>query len=86
MVILRGSRVKGDEVALEVLKNVNKKVPIHVVFVGGKSLVRHYSKTMDLTLNTQYFLTYQTKSLLNFIRHQMFFSIHLMLKVSVYLH
>ena len=45
MVILRGSRVKGDEVALEVLKNVNKKVPIHVVFVGGKSLVRQYSKT-----------------------------------------
>jgi len=45
MVILRGSRVKGDEVALEVLKSVNKKVPIHVVFVGGKSLVRQYSKT-----------------------------------------
>jgi glycosyltransferase involved in cell wall biosynthesis len=48
MVILRGSRFKGDEVALEVLKNVNKKVPIHVVFVGGKSLVRHYSKTIGL--------------------------------------
>jgi len=24
MVILRGSRIRGDEVALEVLKNVNK--------------------------------------------------------------
>ncbi|MCQ4336017.1 MAG: glycosyltransferase family 4 protein [Sulfolobales archaeon] len=48
MVILRGSRHKGDEVALEVLKNVNKKVPIHAVFVGGKRLVRHYSKTIGL--------------------------------------
>jgi Glycosyltransferase len=48
MVILRGSKYKGDEVALEVLKNVNKKVPIHAVFVGGKSLVRHYSKTVGL--------------------------------------
>jgi len=48
MVILRGSRYKGDEVALEVLKNVNKKVPVHVVFVGGKSLVRRYSKTIGL--------------------------------------
>jgi len=48
MVMLRGSRFKGDEVALEVLKNVNKKVPIHVVFVGDKSLVRRYSKTIGL--------------------------------------
>jgi glycosyltransferase involved in cell wall biosynthesis len=48
MVILRGSRYKGDEVALKVLKNVNKKVPVHVVFVGGKSLVRRYSKTIGL--------------------------------------
>jgi hypothetical protein len=36
MVILRGSRFKGDEVALEVLKNVNKKVPIHVVLLETK--------------------------------------------------
>jgi Glycosyltransferase len=48
MVILRGSKYKGDEVAIEVLKNVNKKVPIHAVFVGGKSLVRRYSKTVGL--------------------------------------
>ncbi|WP_256201827.1 hypothetical protein [Sulfuracidifex metallicus] len=39
MVILRGSRVKGDEVALEVLRNVNKKVPIHVVLLEVKVLL-----------------------------------------------
>lgn len=48
MVILRGSRFKGDEVALKVLKNVNKKIPIHAVIIGGKSLVKYYSKTIGL--------------------------------------
>ena len=48
MVILRGSRYKGDELALKVLKNVNKKIPIHVIFVGNKRLVSYYSKTMKL--------------------------------------
>lgn len=48
MVILRGSRLKGDEVAIEVLKNVNKKLPIHAVLVGGKGLVKRYSKTVGL--------------------------------------
>jgi glycosyltransferase involved in cell wall biosynthesis len=48
MVILRGSKYKGDELALKVLKNVNKKIPIHVIFVGNKRLVSYYSKTMKL--------------------------------------
>ncbi|QGR19754.1 glycosyltransferase family 4 protein [Stygiolobus azoricus] len=48
MVILRGSRLKGDEVAMEVLKNLNKKLPIHAVLVGSKSLVKHYSKSIGL--------------------------------------
>ncbi|BCU68744.1 glycosyltransferase family 4 protein [Stygiolobus caldivivus] len=48
MVILRGTKFKGDEIALKVLKNVNKKIPIHAVIVGGKSLVRHYAKTIGL--------------------------------------
>ena len=48
MVILRGSKYKGDELALKVLKNVNKKIPIHVIFVGNRRLVSYYSKTMKL--------------------------------------
>lgn len=48
MVILRGSKYKGDELALKVLKNVNKKIPIHVIFVGNKRLASYYSKTMKL--------------------------------------
>ena len=48
MVILRGSKFKGDELALKVLQNVNKKIPIHVIFVGNKRLVSYYSKTMKL--------------------------------------
>jgi Glycosyltransferase len=55
MVMLRGIRFKGDEVALEVLKNVNEKVPIHAVFVGNKSLVKHYSKTVGLNFEFSVF-------------------------------
>ena len=48
MIILRGSNYKGDELALKALKNVNKKIPIHVIFVGNKRFVSHYSKIIKL--------------------------------------
>jgi len=48
MIILGGTKYKGDELALKVLQNVNKKMPIHVIFVGNKRLVSYYLKTMKL--------------------------------------
>ncbi|WP_236609058.1 glycosyltransferase family 4 protein [Saccharolobus islandicus] len=48
MVILRGQKQKGDNVALEVLKIVSKKIPIHAIIVSRKDLVDIYSKTIGI--------------------------------------
>jgi glycosyltransferase involved in cell wall biosynthesis len=51
MVILRGYEYKGDKISLEVLKIVNKKIPIHAIIVGNKDLVKKYSKTIGLNFS-----------------------------------
>ncbi|EOD42263.1 hypothetical protein Nst1_523 [Candidatus Nanobsidianus stetteri] len=51
MVILRGYEYKGDKISLEVLKIVNKKIPIHAIIVGSKDLVKKYSKTIGLNFS-----------------------------------
>jgi glycosyltransferase involved in cell wall biosynthesis len=48
MLILRGQKQKGDNIGLEVLKIVNKKIPIHAIIVGSKNLVKTYSKTIGI--------------------------------------
>jgi glycosyltransferase involved in cell wall biosynthesis len=48
MLILRGQKQKGDDIGLEVLKIVNKKIPIHAIIVGSKNLVKTYSKTIGM--------------------------------------
>ena len=48
MLILRGQKQKGDDIGLEVLKIVNKKIPIHAIIVGSKNLVKTYSKTIGI--------------------------------------
>ena len=48
MVILRGQKQKGDNIALETLKILNRKIPIHVIFIGKKELIRAYSKTIGI--------------------------------------
>ncbi|ACP34712.1 glycosyl transferase group 1 [Sulfolobus islandicus L.S.2.15] len=48
MLILRGPKYKSDNIGLEVLKIVNKKIPIHALIVGSKNLVKRYSKTIGI--------------------------------------
>jgi glycosyltransferase involved in cell wall biosynthesis len=48
MLILRGQKQKGDNIGLEVLKIVNKKIPIHAIIVGSKNLIKTYSKTIGI--------------------------------------
>ena len=48
MLILRGQKQKGDNIGLEVLKKVNKKIPIHAIIVGSKNLIKKYSKTIGI--------------------------------------
>lgn len=48
MIILRGQKQKGDDIALEVLKTVSKKIPVHAIIVGGKDLVKKYAKTIGI--------------------------------------
>jgi len=44
MVIIRGFKFKGDEVAVKVLNIVNKKLPIHAVLVGAhRSILKVFS-------------------------------------------
>ena len=48
MLILRGQKQKGDDIGLEVLKIVNKKIPIHAIIVGSKDLIKAYSKNIGM--------------------------------------
>ena len=48
MLILRGLKYKGDNIGLEVLRIVNKKIPIHAIIVGSKDLIKTYSKTIGI--------------------------------------
>ncbi len=45
MIIARGSKQKGDEVAMKTLNSINKKIPIHAIIVGSTSSVQ---KTFSL--------------------------------------
>jgi glycosyltransferase involved in cell wall biosynthesis len=47
MVILRGYEYKGGKISLEVLKIVNKKIPIHAIIVGNKDLVKNILKLLN---------------------------------------
>ncbi len=67
-------------------KNVNKKIPIHAVFVRGESLVRRYSKTVGLDFEYSVF-----SYVLDVVFSELYsssdtFSVHLTLKALVYHH
>ena len=55
MLILRGQKQKGDNIGLEVLKIVNKKIPIHAIIVSRKNLVKTYSKTIGMDFSYSVF-------------------------------
>mgnify|MGYP001772788948 CR=1 FL=1 len=55
MVIFRGSKYKGDEVAVRVLNEVSRKIPLHAILVGSKKLVSKYSRTLGFDFSYSLF-------------------------------
>ena len=55
MVILRGIRHKGDEVAIRVLNEVSRRIPLHAILVGAKELVNRYSRTLGFDFSYSVF-------------------------------
>ena len=55
MVMLRWGAHKGNEVAVRVLNELNKKIPIHVIIVGDKKLVKTYFKIIKFNFSYSLF-------------------------------
>ena len=55
MVILRGLKYKGDEVAVRVLNEVSKRIPLHAILVGSEELISKYSRTLGFDFSYSLF-------------------------------
>ena len=55
MVILRGPKYKGDEVAVRVLNEVSRRIPLHAILIGSKELIDKYSRTLGFDFSYSLF-------------------------------